>query len=1097
MERNRWMALLLAAAILIPQLPRDARAQEAGVIGKVTEMIGTEETEATDPQAWEFNGAEEKSVGPARTEERQDELRQEPEGPRLYFGQLHGHTADSDGTGTAAEAYALAAAAGLDFFAVTDHSNALDGAENGQLSQDASAISECWRQGKEAAVNASSETFLGLYGFEMSWVNGLGHIGTLFTPGFQTRNQDAFSDPANALEHYYAALASVSGSLGIFCHPGTFHGDFENFGHYSEEADAAMQLIEVSCEGDRYLDAYTRALDKGWHVAPVSNPNTHGDPWEEAHSGRTVVYADALTETAFAEALQNHRVYATEDNDLEILFSLEGHSMGTELNRRNVGDTVTLTASVTDPSDPSAGMVEVIVNGGTVAAAREVTESAGALSFTLSPGYSYYYLRVTQPDGDVAVTAPVWIDQRQSAQITAFTTDTALAVQNRPVRVRAEVENRDSVDFLVEQVTFTAGDQVLHTITEPQAIRGNSGTVYEADLICECSGLTELYVTVSGTIGGDIVECAASLTLTFLTEDLVTTIVADGSHGDLPPLTELEAMAAQHRMVLVQATELSAQLLAGCDIMLIPAPREAFDEEYIRLIRDYLASGRTVILWGQADRDNPDGAARLNALASALGLTGRFRDDTAYDPVNNGGEVDELCTAVYNKEDAFSRTLSGTWLQTGGCTVDPGTGVWLVKGMDTAFSADGDGDGSETTGQSCTLDFVTYDLVTLPGEATLLAREESAFGGNVFLCGGMFPADEVLDPGGSNVWDEPNGNGRFLEILLEIPGDTLEAVTIAQAKQAADGTTVRIQGFVTAGTAVEGNAFPNMIYVQDETGGLAVADFTALGVSVGTPVELYLRREKDSFRLLHWQILDGAYYNYQPKALGCKDAANYAQYADLLVSCEGRVVSRTLTEDGRGLSAFTMEDREGNRVTVLVEDSIRSASTGENTLAETVTEGVWVCAVGIVYRVEGQTVLRVRNCDEITAVRETGKTYRVVRGEYTVWIRKDGKSVYMEVEGPGEEFLGIDVDGERISQSHYQTSVTEEGNLLFRFWPRYLRTLDLGSHSVLFRFRDGTAEATLVVWNYADSPYTGDPILVYGAMMILSGGLLLIKKRRW
>ena len=43
--------------------------------------------------------------------------------PQLYFGLLHSHTSFSDGQGTPDDAYAMARAAGLDFFAVTEHNH--------------------------------------------------------------------------------------------------------------------------------------------------------------------------------------------------------------------------------------------------------------------------------------------------------------------------------------------------------------------------------------------------------------------------------------------------------------------------------------------------------------------------------------------------------------------------------------------------------------------------------------------------------------------------------------------------------------------------------------------------------------------------------------------------------------------------------------------------------------------------------------------------------------------------------------------------------------------------------------------------------------
>ncbi len=1056
---------------------------------RVTQQDSPEE-ETTAPTE-ETTAPTEETTTPTEEPTEPPKTGEEPTGPRLYFGQLHAHTVDSDGQGTVAEAYEAAAAAGMDFFAVTDHSNSLDGAEQTAIAEDASAVSEAWRLGKEAARAAATDTFLPIYGYEMTWQNGLGHISTFFTPGFQSRKQETFAAFPTALETYYHALATVPGSVSQFNHPGTFYGDFENLGHWSEVHDRVMQLLEVSCEGVESYDAYNQALDFGWHVAPTSSQNNHNGDW--GSGGRTVVWAESLTEEAFASALQNRRVYATDDTDLEILYYLDGHLFGSVLPKRQVGETVTLTASLFDPTDSVIGTVEVIVEGGAVAAVSTLEGNFGELTWQLPSRYSYYYLRITQPDGDVAVTAPVWIRQHQDAEITSFTTDTALAVSGRPVNLNLQVRNRDTEELVVEAVSFFVNGQRVGAVSEPAPIPGSGTADYTGALTLNAAGATEIRAVVTGKLDGETMECTASLSLTYLTEDLVTTLVADGSHGALPALTELEAVAAEHRMVLVPTEALTAEQLASCDLLLIPAPEKEYSEEYAALIKDFLHSGRTVIFMGTADRVNPKAAGRMNGLLEMLGLTARFRDDTAFDPVNNGGQPTQLYTT--NLESSLG--IPEPWCQKTGCTIDPGAGQWLVKGMETTFSIDGDGDGLDITSETHTevvegLD-VAHAVVASPADAVLLAKEETAFGGSVWLAGGAFLGDDALDPGGDSIWESPNGNGLLLEQLLEIPRSPMPVSAIADAKTAEIGTTVRVRGFVTAGTAVPGNSFPDMIYVQDETAGLGILDFAEPGVSLGTPVEMYLIREEAGFRLLHWQQEEGPFFIHQPRKLACGEV-NYDAFGDLLVQAEGKVVGRTLTEDGKGLSSLLLEDREGSRVTVGIENCIRSGSTGKNTLAETIEEGDWVSAAGIVYLSDGQTVLRVRDCDEVTVIRETDKTYTVVKGAYSVWIRKDGKSIYMEVDGPGKELIGVEVDGERISQSHYQT--TESEYLIFRFWPRYLKTLSLGTHSVVFQFRDGEAKATLVVWNHADSPETGDAIGLPMAAMALSGGLLLAWIRR-
>lgn len=117
------------------------------------------------------------------------------DGYTLYFGQLHSHTDISDGTGSVEDAFEHASnVPGLDFLAVTDHSNSF-GAGNSKtgevafdqidLGKDMSSLSGEWASGHAAAEEITEEgTFVGIYGFEMTWSGGFGHINTFNTPRF-------------------------------------------------------------------------------------------------------------------------------------------------------------------------------------------------------------------------------------------------------------------------------------------------------------------------------------------------------------------------------------------------------------------------------------------------------------------------------------------------------------------------------------------------------------------------------------------------------------------------------------------------------------------------------------------------------------------------------------------------------------------------------------------------------------------------------------------------------------------------------------------------------------------------------------------------
>ena len=65
-----------------------------------------------------------------------------------------------------------------------------------------------------------------------------------------------------------------------------------------------VTLIEVGngegpISGSGYFPSYeyyTRALDKGWHVAPTNNQDNHKGRWGNANTAKTVILAEILTE---------------------------------------------------------------------------------------------------------------------------------------------------------------------------------------------------------------------------------------------------------------------------------------------------------------------------------------------------------------------------------------------------------------------------------------------------------------------------------------------------------------------------------------------------------------------------------------------------------------------------------------------------------------------------------------------------------------------------------------------------------------------------------------------------------------------------------
>lgn len=125
----------------------------------------------------------------------------------IYFGQLHSHTNYSDGAGSITDAYEHATEVHdttdtLDFLAVTDHSNSFDSASSDSVTITDGSLSEEWTEGKNYAEQYTTDEFVALFGYEMTWSNGLGHINTYNTDGFQSRTQSAYTTYSTALQNY-------------------------------------------------------------------------------------------------------------------------------------------------------------------------------------------------------------------------------------------------------------------------------------------------------------------------------------------------------------------------------------------------------------------------------------------------------------------------------------------------------------------------------------------------------------------------------------------------------------------------------------------------------------------------------------------------------------------------------------------------------------------------------------------------------------------------------------------------------------------------------------------------------------------------------
>lgn len=863
----------------------------------------------------------------------------------VFFGQLHAHSDFSSGDTPVEDLFQAASRTpGLDFFAVTDHAHSLDHGDQAELAMDARGLSAEWAAGKAAAQAATGEAFLGLYGFELSWQQEkqLGHIAVFSTPGFVTRDREPYRDRDTALSRFYDDLAGIPGAIGMFCHPGSLYGTFQNLEYASAYRNAAISLLEVGSGADA-LFYFDLALEQGWQVAPTGG-----------EGGMTAVLARSLTEEDLFDALRSRRVYATEDPDLEISYTLDGHILGSRLERRQTGELVEIRVAFRDATDPEGASLQVIVEGGAVAAGCTLGGSSGAVSFTLPADHPYYYIRVTQPDGDTAVTAPVWVDQTEAAGIRDFFCETGLPIQNRETGLVLELYNDEAEALTVEAVTLSLDESPIHSARPSLVIGPGETRQYRVSHVHSGTGGAALRAEVTASLGAARRSYEARLSLTFRPAELVSGVLVDGAHRNtgLDALEEFTALSESHQKTVRRVTQWAGESPDCADLLLVTAPGAPFSEEFLAFAAEFVQRGGSLAVCGQADSLDTflHSSRELNRLLSAVGSGLRLGDNEVRDPRENLGLETDLTLRNFNESSHWYATEleSRVFRQSLGCAVEGGTA--LVTGHAATYCRDADGDGGEG------------------GSTVVLAWEQGCGGGDILVSGGFFLADAFLkEP--QTLWKSAYANRTFARKLLKVHREQPELTAISAVRRGTQGKQYRIRGYLTVGNEDSSTSFGDVLYIQDASGGIALKNVTEPGLAAGTALELTGLLTSDGKNPV-LEVLDLEQGTDAPQFWG-PAAGSYSRVMDnslhggQLVRVEGEVVS-TNQENGV-LSEFLLRSADGRYATVTIGSTIRSPATGKNTLADTVRPGREVRAIGILYlREDGVAAVRVRNCDEVS-----------------------------------------------------------------------------------------------------------------------------------
>ena len=300
---------------------------------------------------------------------------------RVYFSDLHSHTGYSDGTLLPIVAHDYARnVSKLDVYSLTDHMEQVDDTE--------------WLDMRQVAWDACQDSkFVAIPGLE--WTKKEGHLN-IFDPKTNYWPAD--------LAGFYKA-ASDAKVVCKFNHPGRGDKVFGGLA-YSEVGDKAVQLMEV--RKDEEEQAYIRALKLGWHIAPDGSDDTHRPNWGSGYAWSGIL-APGLSKRNILQALKNRHCYSTLDRNCILLFKVNGATMGDVITEPAKNVSTVISVNDPDPND-RIDRIELFEDGMVVQTDQPNSNSRQwKTKFGPKPGKHYYFVKVTQKDGNLMWSAPVWV----------------------------------------------------------------------------------------------------------------------------------------------------------------------------------------------------------------------------------------------------------------------------------------------------------------------------------------------------------------------------------------------------------------------------------------------------------------------------------------------------------------------------------------------------------------------------------------------------------------------------------------------------------------------------------------------------------------
>lgn len=586
-----------------------------------------------------------------------------------YFGVPHAHTSYSDGTDGGGETNPQGAyehgkeLSKLDFLFITDHSNMLEGdLYNEEKNEFTEAEGSEWQKTRQQAEASTTDSFLAGRGFEMtsSSTNGgqnYGHINVYGTDNYveaETTMQD--------LHEFYSWLGKQEGAIAMFNHPNRPASSFEYL-KYNEAMDDIIQMIEVGngSMGSNYLDSeayYYKALDYGWHLAPVNSQDNHSTNWGDADN-LTAIIAEELTLEGYYDALRNRRVYSTETRNLKLEVYANEQIMGSEL-EVSKGDNIHFDIKASDPEEKIA-RIEIISNGAKTVAEKNfdepVNEAVFETDITVGEGKNWYVVKVTHEDGRVGIGSANYADvSDEDVKIVNLSLSSEFISLNSATEISVQLLNAGAKAYSGgAQINFYFNDKLIGTHEVEEALEAGELRTFTVEFApSDATGASQIRAELIAEAEGSVKDLTKDVTVIAPNGKKV---VFDNSHKNIgvvngTMLEFSEVLRLYGYQVSFNTEEITSDLLKDVDVLILntptkdPAdgPSNKLTDEEEKAVAEFVKNGGGLLYATQSTEQNTYDPTQYNTLLEELGSDIRF----------NYGGVNEKSAEYQDNKNAQS-----------------------------------------------------------------------------------------------------------------------------------------------------------------------------------------------------------------------------------------------------------------------------------------------------------------------------------------------------------------------------------------------------------------------------------------------------------